>query len=541
MSSSKRAPCRTATSLVALLLIGLQSGVNCLRILAIFPLNSYSHSAMCHSLAKGLTARGHELDVYSFYRLKNPPPNYRGYSLARGLTDFSNNMSYDIAMQLQPSLSPSSMKNAFEKIGTPICRLMELPVFNDLREKNLKDGPYDLVIVEVFMADCYLAWGRHLNIPMVGVATRPLIDGYNDALGNPFNSAVTPGSNTGFQNPMNFWERLVNTITSKLLNMISRYFMAEQDIYVERIFGPGYPTVSELEKDLDLLLINSHLSLEDPSAITPAIIPVAGIHIADDDTKLPEGVQQWLDDSVAGCIYFSFGSMVVIESFPKPMLKAFYDSFKDIAPMRVLWKIDKPQLLPDGLPANVMTQKWFAQNQVLKHKNTKVFVTHGGLMSSQEAIQFGVPMVGIPIFGDQHQNVDVNVKRGISTKVTLSELMQETFTKAITELIRNPTYRKNSEKLKNLFMDRPMSPMDTAVYWVEYIGRHGKNALRSPLVDMPWYQKKLLDVYGFILLTLYAIYFVMKLLVKTFFGIIFKKNCKHNTASRSRKSAKKES
>ncbi|XP_032453241.1 UDP-glucuronosyltransferase 1-7C isoform X2 [Nasonia vitripennis] len=512
MSSWKRAPCQMTTSLVLLLLIGLQSGVDCLRILAIFPLNSHSHSAMCISLAKGLAARGHELDVYSHYPLKNPPPNYRDHSLAGSLPAYTNNMTYDMVMPAQPSLSPSSIKKAFEQISTPLCGLMELPIFKDLREKNFKNGSYDLVIVEVFLADCYLAWGRHFNIPMVGVMTTPLIDWFNEPLGNPFNTAAIPGSTVKFRHPMNFWQRSFNTI--------------------------GYPTASDLEKDLDLLIVNSHLSLEGPRAYVPAIVPVAGLHISDDDTKLPKVVQKWLDDSTAGCVYFSFGSMLMIETFPKPMLKAFYDSFKAIAPVRILWKIHKPELLPPDLPSNVMTQKWFPQNQVLKHKNTKVFVTHGGLMSSQEAIQFGVPMVGIPVFADQQQNVNVNVYRGISAKVTLSELTEEKLTKAITDVIQNPVYRKNLEKLRSLFVDRPMSALDTAVYWAEYIGRHGKHSLRSPLVDMPWYQKNLFDVYGFILFTLYAVYFLMKLLVKKVFGH-FKKDSKHSTIIRTEVTAKK--
>lgn len=61
-------------------------------------------------------------------------------------------------------------------------------------------------------------------------------------------------------------------------------------------------------------------------------------------------------------------------------------------------------------------------------------------MSSQEAIQFCVPMVGIPIFADQQQNVDMNVRMGISAKVVLSELTQEKFTNAITDVIQNPIY-----------------------------------------------------------------------------------------------------
>lgn len=58
-----------------------------------------------------------------------------------------------------------------------------------------------------------------------------------------------------------------------------------------------------------------------------------------------------------------------------------------------------------------------------------------------------------------------------------------------------------------------MSPMDTAVFWIEYVVRNGMHALRLPIVDMPWWKKNLLDIYGFIfLIIMIALYVVTKTL-----------------------------
>lgn len=76
-------------------------------------------------------------------------------------------------------------------------------------------------------------------------------------------------------------------------------------------------------------------------------------------------MQKWLDESKHGCVYFTFGSMVRIETFPKEVLESFYASFKKIAPVRVLMKVAKKEDLMSGLPDNVMTQSWFPQIAVL--------------------------------------------------------------------------------------------------------------------------------------------------------------------------------
>ena len=74
--------------------------------------------------------------------------------------------------------------------------------------------------------------------------------------------------------------------------------------------------------------------------------------------------------------------------------------------------------------------------------------------------------------------------------------------------------RNKVAELSKKFLDRPFKPLDTAIYWIEYIARHGKGALRSPLVDMPWWQANLLDVYAFILAVAIAALYTVKLIVK---------------------------
>lgn len=75
-------------------------------------------------------------------------------------------------------------------------------------------------------------------------------------------------------------------------------------------------------------------------------------------------------------------------------------------------------------------------------------------------------------------------------------------------------YRKNVRHQSKLFRDRPMSPMDTAVYWVEYVLRYkGAPHLKSSATKLYWFEYLLLDVILASIVTVYVlIYFVKKLI-----------------------------
>ena len=76
-------------------------------------------------------------------------------------------------------------------------------------------------------------------------------------------------------------------------------------------------------------------------------------------------VQKWLDEAIAGCVYFTFGSMIRVETFPKNIIDALMKSFQDIAPVRVLMKVADLKVFPSKIPENVLTQPWLNQIQVL--------------------------------------------------------------------------------------------------------------------------------------------------------------------------------
>jgi glucuronosyltransferase len=56
----------------------------------------------------------------------------------------------------------------------------------------------------------------------------------------------------------------------------------------------------------------------------------------------------------------------------------------------------------------------------------------------QEAINRGVPLLGIPIFGDQSLNMRKAVTAGYGVMVEFSNVTEESLTWAIREILENP-------------------------------------------------------------------------------------------------------
>ena len=74
------------------------------------------------------------------------------------------------------------------------------------------------------------------------------------------------------------------------------------------------------------------------------------------------------------------------------------------------------------------------------HPNIRMFITHGGLLSTQEAIHRGVPLLGIPIFGDQSLNMNRAVTAGYGIMIRFNNVTTESLLWAIGEMIDNPKY-----------------------------------------------------------------------------------------------------
>lgn len=177
-----------------------------------------------------------------------------------------------------------------------------------------------------------------------------------------------------------------------------------------------------------------------------------------------------------------------------------------------------------------MIRKWLPQDDVLAHPNIKLFISHYGKGGLSEAKYHGVPVLGIPIFGDQLSNIRISVDEGWAVELLYSQLNEERFSESLNEILSNTTYAQVIQKLSLMFRDRPQHPLDNAAFWVEYVIRHhGAKHLQSPAVYLNFFQYYSFDVIAVLLVGVYLSFKISKCVLKMLFRMCCGKSNKKKT------------
>ncbi|XP_008571481.1 PREDICTED: UDP-glucuronosyltransferase 2B10-like [Galeopterus variegatus] len=196
-----------------------------------------------------------------------------------------------------------------------------------------------------------------------------------------------------------------------------------------------------------------------------------------------------------GVVVVSLGSMV--PNITEDRANVIASALAQI-PQKVLWRFEGKK--PRTLGPNTRLYKWIPQNDLLGHPNTKAFITHGGANGIYEAISHGIPMVGIPLFGEQADNVAHMKAKGAAVRMDFRIMSTTDLLNALKTVINDPSYKENVMKLSRIHHDQPMRPLDRAVFWVEFVMRHkGAKHLRVAAHNLNWIQYHSLDVIGFLL------------------------------------------
>ncbi|XP_076139837.1 UDP-glucuronosyltransferase 2C1-like [Alosa pseudoharengus] len=361
--------------------------------------------------------------------------------------------------------------------------------------EKLRQEHYEVMLLDP-MAMCGDLLAQTLDVPFVVTLRFSFGSAIERQCGQlPTPPSYVPGVGFQYTDQMDFAQRMkmfLFYLSQDIFLHVVTYFKWDP-IYTELA---GKPTeLCDVLSKADIWLIRTYWDFEYPRPLLPNFKFVGGLHCKP-SKPLPEDMEAFVQSSGDdGIVVFSLGSM--INNLTVERANTIASALGEI-PQKVLWRYSG--LKPETLAPNTRLYDWLPQNDLLGHPKTKAFITHGGTNGLYEAIYHGVPMVGIPLFADQPDNLHHMKVKGAAVSLDFNKLESKDLVDALNTVINDPSYKESIMRLSRIHHDQPMKPLDEAVFWIEFVMRNkGAKHLRVQAHNLSWYQYHSLDVILFLL------------------------------------------
>ncbi|CAH1795872.1 unnamed protein product [Owenia fusiformis] len=332
-----------------------------------------------------------------------------------------------------------------------------------------------------------------------------------------YSLAFVNGCFNRFSDVMSFFQRLENVWEYLRVKLVlSDAYSAAKVLCRSYGYGKSCDNIREIHKTVNLVLMNRNDVIHYPAPYMPHIVSTEGFFL-----EKPKPLDAYYKDILKGSethgiIVVSFGSL--FRRLGRKYRTIFAKAFSRM-PQTVIWSYEGET--PEGLGENTIVNKWIPQTDLLSSPAVKLFVTQCGASSLFEALNNGLPVVGVPFIGDQEYNCLKLAKRVKSAKIVkLNTITSEQLQNAMEEVINNETYRTNARKAATMYHDQLIDPRNKTLYWIEYVIRHkGAQHLRSAGENqLNFFQYYLLDIAGsvviVIIIALTSVTVIVKALLK---------------------------
>ncbi|KAH9109125.1 hypothetical protein AeMF1_015744 [Aphanomyces euteiches] len=381
--------------------------------------------------------------------------------------------------------------NMFNDIYIPTAQPMYEALF-----PIVSANPPDLVVVDIATLG-----GQDLvhKLQLPYVINSPSI--LFDIGGTP---SYVPAWGTGFSLHMSLWNRCMNLLFPRLLSVaLTPPFMQINKARWELQLTP-FRSQHDLFKGARIL-VNTAYGLEYPRPLSPLVdlvgpmIPLENFD-SSESSQLPHLVQQWMsgDDGLHGVIYICFGSMSYIDAWQAMAIVEGLSNPNDPA-YRVLWTLPNdqrgalPQTLPPTFRIKVMGSS-FPHLRVLAHPAVKLVISHCGMVSAQEALVFGKPVLCLPFLVDQPDVAARIVDAGAGLMLDKTHFTSEEVRQKALLLLRNSTFAANAAKVGAALQSA--GGIRRAVAIIESTLKYGSHHLGTVDLKLPWHKVVMLDVWA---------------------------------------------
>lgn len=492
--------------------------VQCYNILFVSPFGSRSHKNVFDPVAEELGKRGHNVAIFN---------SVEG---TEGVKGVRNVLSKEIKAQVdrvQLSFFEGSMNNLttittwFNMLYETTELVFKDPFIVDLVREPVdpvtKKPKYDVVVIDGVMNDFSLAFGHHLKVPNIIFSTTVIFYQHAWFLNIPYPLSYVPSMGSDFLEPMGFVDRALSAYGNFFLLFMMKYFANPNGDIVVKQHLPNTPSSNDLVRNVSFVLSHTHPSFNPRTPSMPFTAEVGGLNC-----KPPNPLPKDLEDYITraghhGVIFFSLGSITKGNAMPSEMRTKLVEGFGQL-PQKIIWKYETD--IPN-LPKNIKLTNWAPQNDLLAHPNVRLFITHGGLLSINEAIYNGCPFLGFPLSADQLANMAQAKVHGIGEYLDWKTFTVQELLQVINKILEDKSYKEKSVAKSAVFKDRLQKPAEVAAYWIEYVIRHnGAHFLKPAYDNLNFFQYFLLDVIGAVFAVVTLLGIILYYLIKLFFKLV---------------------
>jgi glucuronosyltransferase len=225
-----------------------------------------------------LVARGHQVTVLSPDPEKQPIANHTDIVIEKAYEKLADSEFHYENMSTSTFLENSliwfhwGQENC--EFGMASKGAQKLMAMKD-KEK------FDIIIIDLTIEECFLLFVSIFgNPPVIAITSYVSPPWFSSFVGNPQMPSFTNTYLMPFTDHMTIFQRMTNfMIHNYVLYYRKFHHLPIMDNIAQKYFGKSTPSPSEIEKNISLVMVNTHYSLDYPRPLVLTMITVGGIHI----------------------------------------------------------------------------------------------------------------------------------------------------------------------------------------------------------------------------------------------------------------------
>jgi len=242
------------------------------KILFLLPLATKSHCNVFEPLIDGMRTKGHHVTVIWPLNKKIPsPPNMIEISPV-SLDEFVGQANPFQARTMGKWAAMASWESMFLRTCKQFYEHEEIEKMIQTPQK------FDLIIINGMLNHCVLGFLHKFNAPFIYLTTLPSPNFVSEIVGNHFPHSFIPSPFNGFSDEMTFLQRVINSVTQTIVKVIVNFMYVPKMEALYKTYIPDAPDLTDIEKNVSMIFMNTHFSMTYPRPLLPDVIEVGGMH-----------------------------------------------------------------------------------------------------------------------------------------------------------------------------------------------------------------------------------------------------------------------